>query len=61
VFSVDHKIIGLHIFSQGFFFLFFGGALAMLIRWQLGFPAKAAPFMGLLAPHGMPEGHMLPD
>src|SRR5579863_3423283 len=61
VFSVDHKVIGLQYFFTGFLFLFLGGALAMLIRWQLGFPGKGIPMMGLLAPHGMPEGHMLPD
>ena len=61
VFSVDHKIIGLQYFFTGIFFLLFGGVLAMLIRWQLGFPTQALPLMGRLAPHGMPEGHMLPD
>src|SRR5437763_1489444 len=61
VFSVDHKVIGLQYLMTGFFFLFFGGILAMLIRWQLGFPGKAFSLMGTLAPHGMPEGHMLPD
>lgn len=61
VFSVDHKVIGLQYFFTGFLFLFFGGALAMLIRWQLGYPGKALGFMGSLAPSGMPGGHMLPD
>lgn len=61
VFSVDHKVIGLQYMFTGLLFLLMGGALAMLIRWQLGFPGQALPFMGRLAPNGMPDGHMLPD
>src|SRR5256885_14262975 len=61
VFSVDHKVIGLQYLFTGFFFLLFGGALAMLIRWQLGFPGQVFPGMGMIAPNGMPDGHMLPD
>ncbi|SVD96392.1 uncharacterized protein METZ01_LOCUS449246, partial [marine metagenome] len=30
----------------GMFFLFFGGALAMLIRWQLGYPEQPVPLIG---------------
>jgi len=61
VFSTDHKMIGRQYLFTGLSFLLLGGALAMLIRWQLGFPDKALPFMGRLAPVGMPEGRMLPD
>src|SRR5579872_1928124 len=61
VFTVDHKIIGLQYLFTGFFFLLCGGILAMLIRWQLGFPGKALPLMGHIAHDGMPDGHMLPD
>lgn len=61
VFSTDHKVIGLQYMFTGLMFLLLGGTLAMLIRWQLGFPGKALPLMGTLAPNGMPGGHMLPD
>ena len=61
VFTVDHKVIGLQYLFTGFFFLLVGGTLAMLIRWQLGFPGKQLAIMGTLAPHGMPNGLMLPD
>src|SRR5271165_6722391 len=61
VFSTDHKVIGLQYLFTGLFFLLFGGVLAMLIRWQLGFPGHALPLMGSIATTGMPGGHMLPD
>jgi len=37
--SVDHKIIGVQYMATAFFFFMFGGALAMLIRWELLTPA----------------------
>jgi cytochrome c oxidase subunit 1 len=61
VFSTDHKVIGIQYMLTALVFLLLGGILAMLIRWQLGFPGKALPGMGTLAPAGMPDGHMLPD
>jgi cytochrome c oxidase subunit 1 len=61
VFSTDHKVIGLQYLFTGMLFLLLGGLLAMLIRWQLGFPGKALPGMGSIASTGMPGGHMLPD
>ena len=61
VFSVDHKVIGLQYLFTGFAFLILGTLLSLLIRWQLGFPGKALPIMGHLAPNGMPGGIMLPD
>lgn len=61
VFSVDHKVIGLQYMFTGFAFLVLGTLLSLLIRWQLGYPGKALPLMGHLAPNGMPGGVMLPD
>ncbi len=61
VFSTDHKVIGLQYLLTALVFLLLGASLAMLIRWQLGYPTKALSFMGTLAPTGMPGGHMLPD
>src|ERR1035441_8099171 len=60
-FSFDHKVIGLQYMFTGFAFLVLGTLLSLLIRWQLGFPGKGLPFMGHLAPNGMPGGVMLPD
>ena len=61
VFSTDHKVIGLQYLFTSLLFLLLGGSLAMLIRWQLGFPGHKLSFMGVLAPAGMPQGQMLPD
>src|SRR5580765_3786645 len=61
VFSTDHKVIGLQYMFTALLFLVLGGSLAMLIRWQLGFPGKPLGFMGVIAPAGMPKGQMLPD
>lgn len=46
IFSEDHKTIGKQFMWLGMFFLFFGGALAMLIRWQLGYPEQPVPLIG---------------
>ncbi len=37
--SVDHKIIGIQYMMTAFFFFIVGGALAMMIRWELLTPA----------------------
>ncbi|MDX2136676.1 MAG: cytochrome c oxidase subunit I [Chloroflexota bacterium] len=37
--SVDHKIIGVQYIVTALFFFIFGGALAMMIRWELLTPA----------------------
>lgn len=46
IFSTDHKMIAKQFLWLGMFFLFFGGALAMLIRWQLGYPETPVPLIG---------------
>src|SRR5690606_5970134 len=33
--SLDHKIIGVQYLAMAFFFFIVGGAMAMLIRWEL--------------------------
>jgi len=43
IFSMDHKIIGIQ-----FLFMIVGGFLAMIVRWQLGFPDKEIPLVNLL-------------
>jgi len=37
--SLDHKIIGLQYLFTSLAFLLLGGALALLLRWQLAFPS----------------------
>ena len=46
IFSTDHKVIGLQFMFTGLFFLVIGGALAMAIRWQLGWPWTPMPVLG---------------
>ena len=61
LFSTDHKTIGIQFLFLSLFMLLFGGLLAMLIRWQLGWPGHALPFMEQIAPAGMPGGVMVPE
>jgi len=43
LFSLDHKVIGIQFMFSSLFFLLVGGALALVVRWQLGFPGQAVP------------------
>ena len=47
--------------SMSLFFLLIGGLLAMVIRWQLGFPGQPMPGGGLLPETMAPGGMMLPE
>src|SRR3982751_6972423 len=38
VFSIVHKVIGIHFLFMGLMFMVVGGLLAMLIRWQMAWP-----------------------
>jgi cytochrome c oxidase subunit 1 len=61
IFSTDHKIIGIQFLLMSLFFLLCGGTLAMLMRWQLGFPGRPVPGGGVL-PEGMAaSGVILPE
>ena len=46
--SLDHKVIGKQFLWTGLTFLFVGGILAMMIRWQWAFPGQAVPVLGPL-------------
>jgi cytochrome c oxidase subunit 1 len=46
LFSEDHKVIAKQFLWAGLLFLLFGGTLAMLIRWQWGFPGQKVPVLG---------------
>ncbi len=61
VFSTDHKTIGIQFLFTSLTALLFGGLLAMLIRWQLGWPGHPLAFMEKIAPNGMPGGIMVPE
>lgn len=61
IFSTDHKMIGIQFLFTSLFFMLFGGLLAMLVRWQLGWPGVPLPFMERFAPEGMPGGIMVPE
>jgi cytochrome c oxidase subunit I len=50
IWTTDHKGIAKQYLYSSLFFLFFGGGLAMLIRWQLGFPGQPLPFIGQFLP-----------
>jgi cytochrome c oxidase subunit 1 len=40
VFSLDHKMIGKQFLMLGLFMMIFGGGFALLVRWQLAWPAE---------------------
>ena len=46
VFATDHKVIGLQFLFSSLIWLFVGGGLAMLIRWQLAWPGTRLPIVG---------------
>src|SRR5262245_5095074 len=49
IFTTDHKIIGIQFLFMSLFFLVIGGLLAMIMRWQLGFPNEPLPGGKLLS------------
>jgi len=61
IFATDHKVIGLQFLFTSLIMMLVGGALAMLLRWQLGWPGQPLPWMERLAPEGMPGGIMVPE
>ncbi len=61
VFSTDHKVIGSQFLVMSLFFLFVGGALAMMMRWQLGWPGEAMPGGGVFGDAKAVEGILLPE
>jgi cytochrome c oxidase subunit 1 len=61
IFSTDHKVIGIQFLFMSLFFLVVGGLLAMLMRWQLGWPGEALPGGAVLGETRMPDGIMVPE
>ncbi|HUB07342.1 MAG TPA: cbb3-type cytochrome c oxidase subunit I [Myxococcales bacterium] len=46
VFSTDHKVIARQFLGFGLVFMLLGGVMALLIRWQLGYPGEPVPAIG---------------
>jgi cytochrome c oxidase subunit 1 len=61
IFSTDHKVIGCQFLIMSLTFLLIGGLLAMLIRWQLGWPGAAVPGGAILGEAKAPGGIILPE
>jgi len=61
IFSTDHKIIGIQFLLMSLLFLFVGGLLAMLIRWQQGYPDAPIPGGSVLPETMAPGGILLPE
>ena len=61
IFSTDHKIIGIQFLLMSLLFLLIGGILAMVMRWQIGFPGRAMPGGGVLPETMAPGGIVLPE
>ena len=61
IFSTDHKVIGTQFLFMSLMFMVLGGLMAMMIRWQLGFPAQPMPGGGLLPDTMSPGGIILPE
>jgi len=58
IFSTDHKIIGIQFLLMSLIFLLIGGSLAMMMRWQLGFPGQPMPG-GSLLPETMASNRVI--
>jgi len=59
--SYDHKIIGIQYLWTALAFLFLGGGLAMLIRFQLAWPNTEVPILGPFLPATIAnEGAIIP-
>src|SRR3954466_7657370 len=50
IFSEDHKVIGIQFLFSGMIFLFIGGALALMVRLQVGWPWASIPVIGKFFP-----------
>ena len=61
IFSTDHKVIGIQFLLMSLFFMVVGGALAMMVRWQLGYPDEPMPLGKLFPENVMPDGYIGPE
>ncbi|MBY0524940.1 MAG: cbb3-type cytochrome c oxidase subunit I [Gemmataceae bacterium] len=58
IFSEDHKVIGIQFMFSGVIFLMLGGALALLVRLQLGWPHAQVPILDKIMGDGSAGGRM---
>ena len=61
IFSTDHKIIGIQFLLMSLVFLLLGGLMAMMIRWQLGYPGQPMPGGSALPETMAPGGVLVPE
>ena len=61
IFSTDHKTIGIQFLLMSLIFLALGGTLAMMMRWELGFPKQPMPGGSILPDTMAPGGILLPE
>ncbi len=61
IFSEDHKVIGIQFMFSGLIFLLIGGALALMVRIQLGWPHATVPVLSQWWGEGSAGGRMSPD
>ncbi|TFG66444.1 MAG: cytochrome c oxidase subunit I [Gemmatimonadales bacterium] len=61
IFATDHKMIGIQFLFTCLFFLLIGGLLAVMLRYQLGFPGQPMPGGNLLPDTMAPDGIILPE
>ncbi|MEX2530840.1 MAG: cbb3-type cytochrome c oxidase subunit I [Gemmatimonadota bacterium] len=61
VFSTDHKVIAVQFLVMSLVFLALGGFLALMMRWQLGFPGQPMPGGSVLPESMAPGGIILPE
>jgi cytochrome c oxidase subunit 1 len=60
VFSTDHKMIGKQFLFLGLVMLVLGGLMALMLRWQLGWPETQVPGTRWIPEPFMTDGHMNP-
>jgi cytochrome c oxidase subunit I len=61
IFSTDHKVIAKQFLFMSLLFLILGGTLALMMRWQLGWPGQPMPGGGVLPDTMAPGGIILPE
>ncbi|HLH76451.1 MAG TPA: cbb3-type cytochrome c oxidase subunit I [Candidatus Binataceae bacterium] len=61
IFATDHKMIARQFLFVALFMMALGGAMAMLLRWELAWPETAVPLMGWVPEPTMYEGAIPPN
>jgi len=59
IFSQDHKVIGMQFLFVSLLFMIVGGLLALMVRWELGYPEEPMP-LGTLFPDAIMPGGVIP-